>query len=216
MINNKPTVTVIAGPNGAGKTSLQSLLRQARLINCNVVNIDALTIDLDTLPEDPLRYSRELAKRTDKKFYDLCVTAIKQGNDFAFECNLRKEQVKYLYLFEEAGYELNLIYFWLNDIQISFNRVRTRVMKGGHSVGKSSIETNFAEGLKNLDESFKFWQNVYVIDNSMDTEDLHEKSNLPLICYIHHGKILYMTNDIAAEELSRNFPNITATYHKTA
>lgn len=91
MINYKPTVTVFAGPNGAGKTSLQSLLRHARLMICNVVNIDALTIDLDTLPEDPLRYSKELAKRTDKKFQELCVTAIQQGDDFAFECNLRRE-----------------------------------------------------------------------------------------------------------------------------
>lgn len=35
MNTKRPIVTVVAGPNGAGKTSLQSLLRQAHLVNCN-------------------------------------------------------------------------------------------------------------------------------------------------------------------------------------
>ena len=59
LTSHKPTVTVVAGPNGAGKSSLQSLLRQARLVNCNIVNIDALEIDVDTLPNDMLRYEYE-------------------------------------------------------------------------------------------------------------------------------------------------------------
>ena len=79
----RPIVTVIAGPNGAGKTSLQSLLRQASLVNCNVLNIDALAIDLDAIPNDPLRYPIELAKRTDKKFKELCERAIRE-NRFCF------------------------------------------------------------------------------------------------------------------------------------
>ena len=120
MNTKRPIVTVVAGPNGAGKTSLQSLLRQAHLVNCNVVNIDALAIDLDTVPTDPFRYPVEIAKRTDRKFRELCEQAIQKGMDFAFECNLREEQVKYLSLFDDANYEINLIFFWLNDIQISF------------------------------------------------------------------------------------------------
>ena len=61
-------VTVIAGPNGAGKTSLQSLLRQAHLVECNIVNIDAITIDENLLPNDPLRYQKELNRLVDKKY----------------------------------------------------------------------------------------------------------------------------------------------------
>lgn len=204
----RPIVTVIAGPNGAGKTSLQSLLRQASLVNCNVLNIDALAIDLDTIPNDPLRYPIELAKRTDKKFKQLCVKAIEERIDFAFECNLREEQVKYLSLFDEAGYEINLVYLWLDKIEISFNRVNYRVSKGGHYVGKESIIRNYNEGLKNLDKYFDNWNNVYIIDNSMDITELNEKANLPLILYIHNGKVLYVSNEISEETLESNFPTI--------
>jgi predicted ABC-type ATPase len=204
----RPIVTVIAGPNGAGKTSLQSLLRQASLVNCNVLNIDALAIDLDTIPNDPLRYPIELAKRTDKKFKELCERAILERIDFAFECNLREEQVKYLSLFDEAGYEINLVYLWLDKIEISFNRVNYRVSKGGHYVGKDSIIRNYNEGLKNLDKYFDNWNNVYVIDNSMDITELNEKANLPLILYIHDGNILYVSNEISEERLESNFPSI--------
>jgi predicted ABC-type ATPase len=204
----RPIVTVIAGPNGAGKTSLQSLLRQASLVNCNVLNIDALAIDLDTIPNDPLRYPIELAKRTDKKFKELCERAILERIDFAFECNLREEQVKYLSLFDEAGYEINLVYLWLDKIEISFNRVNYRVSKGGHYVGKDSIIRNYNEGLKNLDKYFDNWNNVYIIDNSMDITELNEKANLPLILYIHNGKVLYVSNEISEEILESNFPTI--------
>ena len=204
----RPIVTVIAGPNGAGKTSLQSLLRQASLVNCNVLNIDALAIDLDTIPNDPLRYPIELAKRTDKKFKQLCEKAIEERIDFAFECNLREEQVKYLSLFEDAGYEINLVYLWLEKIEISFNRVNYRVSKGGHYVGKESIIRNYNEGLNNLDKYFDNWNNVYIIDNSMDITELNEKANLPLILYIHNGKVLYVSNEISEETLESNFPSI--------
>jgi predicted ABC-type ATPase len=122
---------VIAGPNGAGKSSLQSLLRQAHLFDCSVVNIDALEIDIDTLPADPLRYAGEIAKRTDKKFRELCEEAISKKNDFAFECNLRAEQVKYLGLFEEAGYNINLVFIWLDSLELSIDRVKRESSKEG-------------------------------------------------------------------------------------
>ena len=216
MNTKRPIVTVIAGPNGAGKTSLQSLLRQAHLVNCNVVNIDALAIDLDTVPTDPFRYPVEIAKRTDRKFRELCEQAIQKGMDFAFECNLREEQVKYLSLFDDANYEINLIFFWLNDIQISFDRVAQRVSKGGHFVGKYSIERNFYEGLKNLDEYFDNWNNISVIDNSMDIQQLNEQDQLPLILYIQNRKVLYVSNKIPQSTLNSNFPTICKAYNKDA
>jgi len=43
--------------------------------------------------------------------------------------------VKYVGLFEEAGYEINLVFLWLNDLSKSFKRVEKRVAEGGHQVG---------------------------------------------------------------------------------
>lgn len=212
MTPHKPTVTVVAGPNGAGKSSLQSLLRQARLVNCNIVNIDALEIDVDTLPNDMLRYEYEKSRRTDQKFKELCEEAISNHKDFSFECNLREEQVKYLQLFEDAGYEINLVFIWLDCIETSYKRVEKRVANGGHEVGKKSITRNFYEGLKNLDECFDGWNNVYIIDNSKDSSLMKDGEVLPLMIYVKDAKVLYVTKNISTNVLARDFPHIMKAY----
>ena len=200
-------VTVIAGPNGAGKTSLQSLLRQAHLVECNIVNIDAITINENLLPEDPLRYQKELNKQIDRKFKELCLDAIKNNLDFAFECNLRENQIQYLSLFDEAGYKINLVYLWLYEIELSFERVKYRVSQGGHSVGKNSIESNFYDGLKNLNDSFQDWDNLFIIDNSKDINKTNIE-NLPLVFYIEKGNIKYYNPNIDFNLIRESFPEI--------
>lgn len=215
-ICRKPKVTVIAGPNGAGKTSIQSLLKQAHLVNCNVVNIDALQIDEDSLPEDPLRYPVEIAKRTDRKFRLLCEDAISMKYDFAFECNLRADQVKYLGLFEDAGYEINLVYVWLNNVEISYRRVADRVSKGGHLVGKQSILANYKDGLANLDGYFDSWDNIHIIDNSLDFGSNEKYSDeLSLIIYVHKGRAIFVSKSIENDVLLRDFPNIISSYNRS-
>lgn len=215
-ICRKPKVTVIAGPNGAGKTSIQSLLKQAHLVNCNVVNIDALQIDEDSLPEDPLRYPVEIAKRTDRKFRLLCEDAISMKYDFAFECNLRADQVKYLGLFEDAGYEINLVYVWLNNVEISYRRVADRVSKGGHLVGKQSILANYKDGLANLDGYFDSWDNIHIIDNSLDFGSNEKYSDeLSLIIYVHKGRAIFVSKSIENDVLLRDFPNIISSYDRS-
>ena len=206
-------VTVIAGPNGAGKTSLQSLLRQAHLVKCNIVNIDAITIDESVLPNDPLRYQKELNRQIDKKFKDLCLDAINNNLDFAFECNLRENQIKYLALFDKAGYKINLVYLWLDNIELSFERVKTRVAQGGHNVGKNSIKSNYYEGLNILNESFQDWDKLYIIDNSKDIF----KNNieyLPLILYIERGLIKYLNPNIDITLLENRLPKIICAIKK--
>ena len=206
-------VTVIAGTNGAGKTSLQSMLRQAHLVNCNIVNIDAITINENLLPEDPLRYQKELNKQVDRKFRELCLEAIRNNVDFAFECNLRDNQIKYLSLFDEAGYKINLVYLWLYDVELSFERVEYRVAQGGHSVGKISIESNFYEGLRNLNDSFQDWDNLFIIDNS---KDIHKNNieNLPLVFYIVNGDIKYYNSNIDFNLIEKSFPEIANKLNK--
>ena len=135
-------ITVLAGPNGAGKSSIINLLQTTGLINCHVVNIDALKINANYLPNDPLRFQTELNKTIDRKFKEICEDAIANERNFSFECNLRTEQVKYLSLFESANYEINLIFVWLDNIQLSFDRVEKRGKEGGHFIGKESIEEN--------------------------------------------------------------------------
>lgn len=136
--------------------------------------------------------------------------------DFAFECNLRADQVKYLGLFEDAGYEINLVYVWLNNVEISYRRVADRVSKGGHLVGKQSILANYKDGLANLDGYFDSWDNIHIIDNSLDFGSNEKYSDeLSLIIYVHKGRAIFVSKSIENDVLLRDFPNIISSYNRS-
>jgi predicted ABC-type ATPase len=198
----RPTLTVLAGPNGAGKSYFSDYFVQTNLISTQPVNIDALEaqIDKSRIPNDPLRYGIEVIKAIDKVFQSLCQNAILNNNDFSFECNLRKDQLSSVNLFEQAGYQINIIYIWLDNIAISEERVNLRVSEGGHPVGLESIKRNFKEGLQNLDLSVaeNHWNHVYIIDNSKDIK--HKGNPLSLLIEIDNKKVI----QISSEFLSKN------------
>jgi predicted ABC-type ATPase len=51
---------------------------------------------------------------------------------------------------QQAGYEVNLLYFWLNSPQTAADRVARRVSKGGHNIPIEVIERRYYRGIKNL------------------------------------------------------------------
>jgi predicted ABC-type ATPase len=169
----RPKLVLIAGPNGAGKTQFFQFFKSAGIIDVNPVNIDALEKDIneDNLPFDPMRYERVRRKEIDRIFTESCESAIRLKLNYAYECNLRIDQVKNVALFDEANYKLALIYIWLDSVEISKFRVKKRHNEGGHFVGDESIDYNFKEGLKNLNESFLDWDELYIFNNSIDIVD---------------------------------------------
>lgn len=152
----KPCLTLLAGPNGAGKSSFSSYLGKIGLIFTKVINIDDLEemIDYDFVSYDPLRYQNEFYKQLDKVFQMLCKEAVRNKNDFAYECNFRKSQIQHVKFFDDADYKFRLIFFWIDSLDISEDRVRKRVSQGGHNVSKNMIMINFEEGVNNLNESW--------------------------------------------------------------
>lgn len=124
------------------------------------------------LPSDPMRYEGCLKKEVNKFFKELCIEAIQSRKDFSYECNLRKDQLSIVKLFEDNGYQINLIFILLGNIELSKQRVHIRINEGGHVVGEKSIIGNYWEGLKNLDESVSngHWSHVYLVDNSKDVK----------------------------------------------
>ena len=175
------------------------------------INIDALadSIDESVLPDDFMRYARLKAKELDRVFTDQCQKSIYKEEGFAYECNLRIDQLKNVALFDNAGYDLVLIYIWLDNVAISKQRVAKRVSQGGHFVDNSSIQENFKSGLANLDSSFLDWSEVYMFDNSVDFQEGGLESNFPLLLHIKEQKIQYCTNlFLQKENIAEKLPHI--------
>ncbi|MGL5958197.1 MAG: zeta toxin family protein [Phocaeicola sp.] len=156
----RPEFAVIAGPNGAGKSRLCSYY-----IKCSSFDGDILALNLrKSHPEWPDRWiigtvAGELQKQKEN--------AIKSGHNFAFETNFSNELIINLIQdFKQANYKIILFYFGLASLDDSTYRVLQRKLFGGHDVTDETIEYNFHEGIKRVQQSLHLFDNITFIDGN--------------------------------------------------
>jgi len=70
---------------------------------------------------------------------------------FAFETTLAtrsyaKQSIKQ----RENGYTVTLVFFWLDSVELAIERVKTRVIEGGHNIPSMVITRRYHSGLSNL------------------------------------------------------------------
>jgi predicted ABC-type ATPase len=205
-----PSLTILAGPNGAGKSRNTDLLLFENLLPSFPVDLDLLTAQaINDLPNSFYGADIRLAKSVDKLFYNYCIKAINGGTDFCYECNFRKDQLKYVGLFEEADYTLNLIFLLLNNPEQSAERVSYRVShQNGRNVDLNSIQENFKQGLSNLDNHYQDFNRVLIIDCSQDDYE-NRGHSLNLQLDIEGDKVTCFNKDFPSKELSTFLPKIT-------
>jgi predicted ABC-type ATPase len=140
-----PTLYIIAGCNGAGKTTASYTLFP-EILNCKeFVNADEIAKGLSPFQPESVSFQAGRIMLERIKFL------INQQVDFAFETTLSTKS--YLPLIKEAkskGYSVVLFFFWLDSADLAKERVKERVLKGGHSIPQDIIERRYHRGLKNL------------------------------------------------------------------
>ena len=70
---------------------------------------------------------------------------------FAFETTLAGKT--YLHLIRQLvadGWQVNLYYLWLEDVEVCINRVKTRVASGGHDVPRTTISRRYQRSVTNF------------------------------------------------------------------
>lgn len=153
---------IIAGCNGAGKTTASfSILPE--ILDCKeFVNADEIARGLSPFQPETvaLEAGRIMLHRIDE--------LMKAGNNFAFETTLATKSHKVrIDAARNLGYNITLLFFWLRSVELAKERVKTRVLEGGHSVGETTIERRYVRGIINLFEIFlPLCDEVMVFDNS--------------------------------------------------
>ena len=157
-----PVLYVIAGPNGAGKTTIAQKFLPNNLNIVEFVNADNIAKGLS--PFNPKGVAIEAGRIMLNRIKELS----KHKIDFAFETTLSTlSYVKFINECKKKGYEVVLIFVWLNSPDLAKRRVAQRVIEGGHNIDDHIIETRYYKGLKNLRERFvKICDDWIVIDNS--------------------------------------------------
>ena len=164
----KKDLYIIAGCNGAGKTTA-SFTILPEILNCKeFVNADEIAKGLS--PFQPEKVSIEAGRIMLERINDL----LNSQANFAFETTLATKSYRSkIFLAKEKGYNVTLLFFWLRNADLAIERVRTRVIEGGHHIESEVIRRRYKNGIKNLFEIYlPIVDEIMIFDNSEGKHDL--------------------------------------------
>lgn len=138
-----PRIFIISGPNGSGKTTASYTLLPD-MLNCReFVNSDEFAKSLS--PFDP----SNAAVNASRKMMEKVNYLLGRKKDFCIETTLATRSLLGLInKAHEAGYQIALIYFWVDSPEIALKRVKMRVDKGGHNIEEETIRRRYKMGLR--------------------------------------------------------------------
>ncbi len=141
----KPTIYIIAGCNGAGKTTFAKEFLPNEVKCLRFYNADEIARGLSPLEPSAgaLKAGRLLLSEVRE--------SIDRYETFALESTLSGKT--YVRIFKRAlslGFELELHYLWLPEVDQAIARVRRRVRMGGHNVPVKDIRRRFKRSLAHL------------------------------------------------------------------
>jgi len=142
---------------------------EQEILNCKeFINADEIAKGLSPFQPETvsIQAGRIMLNRIDE--------LLKANIDFAFETTLSsKSYANTIKEAQKAGYFVNLVYFWLNSVDLAIERVHTRVMEGGHNIPVETIRRRYQLGIENLFNKFipvvDYW---LVFDNSQNPSSL--------------------------------------------
>lgn len=176
---------IIAGCNRAGKTTA-SFTVLPEMLNCReFINADEIARGLS--PFNPDQVAIEAGRIMLNKINEL----IKRRKDFAFETTLStRSYIKTIEKARKNDYEITLLFFWLDSVDLAIERVRTRVKEGGHNIPEKIIKRRYYSGMKNLFELYTPVSDYWIIvNNSNPNLELIAEGNYENIERIENNRI---------------------------
>lgn len=170
MVGEKPEVFMLGGPNGAGKTTAALSLLPHFLNTYEFVNADEIARGLNPInpPSADIMAGRVMIERIR--------SLIHAKTNFAFETTCAgRNHLRTLQMCKEAGYNLNLFFFWLPTPKMAIDRVSWRVKQGGHDIPADTIHRRYWAGLRNLvDEYLPLVDRAFIFDATAEKSSARE------------------------------------------
>lgn len=122
------------------------------------------------------------------------------GETFAFETTLATKSYKnFIKKAKENGYEVILLFFWLQSVELAKERVKQRVIEGGHNIDNVIIERRYFNGIKNLfNIYFKIVDRLMIFDNSDKVYKLVAEMNeddIFIYCEKEYQTLNFLSNE---------------------
>ncbi len=156
---------IIAGANGSGKTTFAKSF--ANIHHLYFINADEIAKELD--PENITKHQ----VKAGRIFFEELNKRLSEANSFVIETTLSgKYLVKYIRKAQESGFEVEMIYLFLEKPETNIGRVAIRVVGGGHYVPQDDIIRRFYRSQKMFFEVYKdlvdYWEVYYNSNESFE------------------------------------------------
>lgn len=153
---------IISGCNGAGKTTASYTVLPEVLDCREFVNADEIARGLSPFN------SESVAIEAGRLMLSRIEELLERDESFSIETTLAtKSYINLVRRAQAQGYNVRVLFFWLNSPELALQRVAERVEKGGHNIPADIIRRRYVAGIRNLFRLFMrevdYWE---IYDNS--------------------------------------------------
>lgn len=153
--------TIIAGVNGAGKTSLYHVINSCTDLG-ERINIDEIVKSQGDWKDTLLQI------RSGRLAMDRINECIENGISFHEETTLPGSTiVKQIKKAKEAGFRVTLYFVGIDDVDLAIERVRRRVLMGGHGIDERFIRKRYQRLSENLRRILPMCDVALLYDNTV-------------------------------------------------
>ena len=157
----QPRCYIFAGPNGAGKTTF-ALTYLPVMASCyDFINADEIAKGLSPLDFDAGQ------PKAGKIFLETLNRKITARKDFALETTLSgRTYLSRIGQWRRSGWKVVLFYLYIPSAGFSLERVRQRVLQGGHNIPPEDISRRYPRSIRNLFDYAEICDQTFCFDNS--------------------------------------------------
>ncbi len=163
-----PRLWIVAGPNGSGKSTLydasdiEDFGRSVWIINPDLLTLHIQRHERLALPDANAEALKRIAA--------WLRASIRAHQTVGVETVLSTPKYRRLVRMAKAfGFEVRLLYVLLQSADLNVERVRLRVMKGGHAVPENKIRARRERSFLQLPWFLKHADQALIFDNSGTT-----------------------------------------------